>query len=289
MPIRKRCALPVVLLLVAGLAPFGAARAEDNVTPTAREFEDAIPEGGSLTGREIYRRFLANKFRQSFQELRVISTDPGGSDQVTHFTTRLQDLRDEDGNATNGLRAKMLVEVTAPFDMRHTAYLIISKDPGPDDEFAYKPSQRRVSRVNLKKTSLMGTDYTFNDIAFQNLDDADYLRHPDELIHGVPVYVVEANLKRSIDVEYHRTLSYLEKEHYVPLRTRYWDDFDVEAKELTAPHDRITNFGNVWVAAESTMHDLMQQTRSTLHVDQLDTDVVFGKQIFAVSRLTRGR
>ncbi len=281
--------MPVVLLFVAGLVPFGAARAEDSGTPSAREFEDAIPEGGSLTGREIYRRFLANKFRQSFQELRVISTDPGGSDQVTHFTTRLQDLRDEDGNATNGLRAKMLVEVTAPFDMRHTASLIISKDPGPDDEFAYKPSQRRVSRVNLKKTSLMGTDYTFNDIAFQNLDDAEYLRHPDELIDGVPVYVVEANLKRSIDVEYHRTLSYLEKEHYVPLRTRYWDDFDVEAKELTAPHDRIKNFGEVWVAAESTMHDLMQQTRSTLHVDQLDTDVVFGKQIFAVSRLAQGR
>lgn len=289
MPTRKRCALPVVLLLVAGLAPLGAARAKDDVTPSAREFEDAIPEGGSLTGREIYRRFLANKFRQSFQELRVISTDPGGSDQVTHFTTRLQDLRDADGNATNGLRAKMLVEVTAPFDMRHTAYLIISKDPGPDDEFAYKPSQRRVSRVNLKKTSLMGTDYTFNDIAFQNLDDADYLRHPDELIDGVPVYVVESNLKRSIDVEFHRTLSYLEKEHYVPLRTRYWDDFDVEAKELTAPHDGIKNFGEVWVAAESTMHDLMQQTRSTLHVDQLDTDVVFGKQIFAVSRLAQGR
>jgi hypothetical protein len=286
---RKRCRLLAVLLLVAGLPPQGAARAEDRVTPSAREFEDAMPEGQSLTGREIYRRFLANKFQSSFQKLRVVSTDPGGSDQVTHFTTSLLDLRDEDGNAIDGLRAKMLVEVQAPFDMRHTAYLMISKDPGPDDEFAYKPSQRRVSRVNLKKTSLMGTDFTFNDIAFQNLDDAAYLRHPDEMIDGVPVYVVEANLKRELDIEYHRTLTYLEKEHYVPLRTRYWDEFGVEAKEMTAPHDRIKSFGEVWVAEESTMHDLMQQTRSTLHVESLETDVTFERHVFAVSRLARGR
>ena len=132
-----------------------------------------MPEGASLSGREIYRRFLANKFQQSFQELRVVSTDPGGSDQVTHFTIRLQDLRDGDGNATDGLRAKMLVEVSSPFDMRHTSYLFIYKDPGPDDEFVYQPSEKRVRRVDLKRTALMGTDYSFDDIAYHDIDHAD--------------------------------------------------------------------------------------------------------------------
>ena len=43
-------------------------------------------------------------------------------------------------------------EFKAPFDMRHTNYLMIAKDPGPDDEFVYQPSARRVRRIALKKT-----------------------------------------------------------------------------------------------------------------------------------------
>ena len=265
-----------------------ALRAEDRSAPDASEIEDAIPEGGSLTGRQIYERFLENKFKQSFQELRVISRDPGGNEQITHFTIALQDHRDEEGEPVEGINAKMLVEVQQPFDMRHTAYLMISKEPGPDDEFVYQPSQRRVKRVDLKNTSLLGTDYTFNDIAFQNIEDADYRRLPDEVVDGTSVYVVEANVKETIDVEYHRTITYLEKDHYVPLRTRYWDDFGVEVKEMTAPNGKIKLFDTTWVATESTMRDLRQQTSSTLLVDALDTEPDFHRKTFTVSKLNRG-
>jgi hypothetical protein len=278
-----------VLVTLAFLSISTGTRAEESVAPAAGEIEDAIPEGGTLTGRQIYERFLENKFKQSFQELRVISRDPGGNEQVTRFAISLQDNRDEAGDPVEEVNARMLVEVSDPFDMRHTAYLIISKEPSRDDEFAYQPSQRRVKRVDLKNTSLLGTDFTFNDIAFQNIEDADYNRLPDEVIDGTPVYVVEANIKETIDVEYHRTITYLEKDHYVPLRTRYWDDFGVEVKEMTAPHDKIKQFDSTWVATDSTMRDLRQLTSSTLLVDALDTKPVFHRQVFTVSRLSKGK
>jgi hypothetical protein len=285
----KRTRAPAIVLITAGLMSVSAAlRAEERSAPGASEIEEAIPEGGSLTGRQIYERFLENKFKKSLQELRVISRDPGGNEQVTHFTISLQDHRDGDAEPVDGVNAKMLVEVQQPFDMRHTAYLIISKEPGPDDEFVYQPSQRRVKRVDLKNTSLLGTDYTFNDIAFQNIEDAEYRRLPDEVIDGTSVYVVEANVKETIDVEYHRTISYLEKDHYVPLRTRYWDDFGVEVKEMTAPNGKIRQFDTTWVATESTMRDLRQQTSSTLLVDTLDTKPDFHRKTFTVSKLNRG-
>lgn len=266
----------------------GTVAAEKSVAPEASEVEEALPAGGSLTGRQIYERFLDNKFKESFQEMRVISRDPGGSEQATRFTISLQDHRDDDGNPTVGINAKMLVEVSDPFDMRHTRYLMIAKEPDRDEEFAYQPSSRRVRRVDLKKTSLLGTDYTFNDIAFQNIEDADYKRLPDEVIDGTEVYVVEANVKETIDIEYHRTITYLEKEHYIPLRTRYWDDFNIEVKEMTAPQSKIRAFGDTWVASESTMNDLRQQTSSSLHVLALDTEPKFHRKIFTVSRLTKG-
>ena len=265
-----------------GSSPAAPPSGADRTTP---EREDR------LTGRQIYEAFLDNKVRQSFQSLRVISRDPGGSAQETSFEVKLQDLRDELRRPVDGIKAKMLLEVTAPFDMRHSAYLIVSKDPGPDDGFAYQPSQHRVRRMDLKNTSLFGTDYTFynfNEIAFQSIDDAEYVRLEDEVIDGIPVYVVESKVKDEIDVEYHRTITYIEKKHHVALRIRYWDDAGVEVKEMTAPHARIRPFGDTWIATESTMTDLRQRTSSSIYVDDLDTDPQFDKRAFTLSNLARG-
>ena len=292
---RQPCArlwLALILPFVLGLwAPTGLASdtvPESQLLPSADAVEEALPEGGSLSGREIYDRFLSNKYRRSVQRMRVVSRDPGGSEQTTTFKVSLEDFRDEKERATDGIVAKMLVEVSAPFDMRHTSYLMISKDPGPDDEFIYQPSERRVRRFALKKIPLMGTDYTFDDIAYHDIEHADYVRLPDEQIDGTPVYVVESIVKETRDVEYHRTLSYMEKDHYVPLRIRYWDAFGVEIKEMRARQSSLKAFGDVWIATESTMHDLLQETSSTLHVDSLKTEPNFSKKLFTLARLTQG-
>ncbi|MFQ5416405.1 MAG: outer membrane lipoprotein-sorting protein [Myxococcota bacterium] len=272
------------LLALAALCAAAVAVADSHV-PSGPEFEEALPEGGSLSGREIHERFLRNRFRRSVQSMRVVSTDPGGSEQSTSFSLSYEDFRDGNNRPTDGIKAKTLVEVFAPFDMRHTQYLMISKDPGPDDQFVYQPSQRKVKRVDLRRTPLMGTDYTFDDVAFHDIDEAEYVRLPDEQIEGTPVYVVEAFINDTLDVEYHRTVSYLEQEHYVPLRVRYWDAYGVEMKELTAPHAHLREFDGTWIATKSTMHDLLQRTSSTLYVIDMDTQPTFGTQRFTVSAM----
>lgn len=258
------------------------------VIPTPQELEESHPEGARLTGREIYERYLSNKHRKSVQRMRVVSRDPGGSEQTTVFKVSVEDFRDENDEATDGVLAKMLVEVTSPFDMRHTSYLMIAKDPGPDDEFVYRPSERRVRRIALKTTPLMGTDYTFDDIAYHDIENADYLRLPDEELGDTPVYVVESIIKDTRDVEYHRSVAYMEKEHCVPLRIRYWDDFGVETREMMADPSSVEAFGEIWIARESTMRDLLQRTSSTLHVDSLTRESAFPKKLFSLANLTKG-
>ncbi len=283
----------VVSALALCLAAPSPGRADDLapeslMIPTSQELEQAHPEGERLSGREIYERYLANKHRKSVQHMRVISRDPGGSEQTTNFKVSAEDFRNGDDEATNGVLAKMLVEVSAPFDMRNTSYLMIAKDPGPDDEFIYQPSGRRVRRIALKTTPLMGTDYTFDDIAYHDIEYADYLRLPDEVLDGTPVYVVESTIKDTRNTEYHRSMAYLEKEHCVPLRVRYWDDFGVEIKEMRAELSSVQLFDEIWIARESTMYDLLQRTSSTLHVDSLERVTEFPKKLFSLANLTKG-
>jgi hypothetical protein len=209
--------------------------------PTAEEIEDAIPEGESLTGKEIYERFLENKLHSAVQHQKVVSTDPGGSTQTTRFWVRWKDYREEDdGEGPEGVLAKTLVKFSDPFDMRNTGFLMIMREDRASDQWIYSPSTRKIRRVKLRQTSVMGTDYTFADIAYENIEDADYRRLADEEIDDLEVYVVEAVTKPFVDSQYNRTMVYLDQEHYVPLRARYWDQSDVEIKEMRAPASSLT-------------------------------------------------
>jgi hypothetical protein len=254
--------------------------------PTAEEIEDAIPEGESLTGKEIYERFLENKLHSAVQHQKVVSTDPGGSTQTTRFWVRWKDYREEDdGEGPEGVLAKTLVKFSDPFDMRNTGFLMIMREDRASDQWIYSPSTRKIRRVKLRQTSVMGTDYTFADIAYENIEDADYRRLADEEIDHVEVYVVEAVTKPFVDSQYNRTMVYLEQEHYVPLRARYWDQSDVEIKELRAPASSLTEYDGVWVAAESTMYNLKEGTSSTLYIENLDPNPEIADHLFSVFRL----
>ena len=65
-------------------------------------------------------------------------------------------------------------------------------------------------------------------------------------------------------------------------------DHGVEVKEMVAPESKIKEFGDTWVATESTMTDLRQRTSSSLYVEDVDTDPSFHAKIFTVSQLSKG-
>jgi hypothetical protein len=290
-PTRFVCAIRLIFVpaLIALVFP-GSATATDEPSSAseASTASKADVEHDELTGREIYERYVEGRTRESFQKLRIVSRDPGGSEQLSRFGLRVQDARDENGDPTKGVRLRSRIDVSDPFDLRHTKYLIITKDPGPDDEFIYIPSARRVRRVDLSDTSFLGTDYTFGDLVVYKPDDASHTRHPDQEIDGTPVYVVETVVNESIDVPYRRSMIYVEPNHYIPLRSRSWDSDGVEVKEMTASADSIRPFGDIWIAAESTMRDLLQNTSSTLFVDELDPNPDFNRSVFTSGRLSRG-
>ncbi len=261
------------------------AEAKAVVAPAPTAIEDAIPEGSLLTGRELYGRFLKNKLHAAVQRQRVTSTDPGGNAQESIFWVRWKDYRAREQDKIEGVLAKTILRFIDPPDLRNTGYLMIVRDDRSHDQFVYQPSERRVRRVNVKDATIAGTDYNFDDISYQDIEDADYTRLPDEEIQGLPVFVIEARLRPRADSRYSRTIKYIEKEHYVALRGRYWDRADVEIKEMIADVATIQEFGGFWVATRSRMTNLVEETFSETEVLHLDPNPEIAEQFFSVFRL----
>ena len=250
-----------------------------------QEFEDALPVG-EFSGRQIYEQYYENRFHSAIQYQRVISTDPGGDRQTTRFWVRWKDYRDPEGNVVDRVISRTLIKFSEPFDLRSTGFLIVVNKDYSQDQWLYQPSARRVRRVDLVQATVGGSDLTFNDLGFLNLDDATYERLEDQEISGTPVYVVEAIAKPHVLSTYKKTLAFIDQEHYVPLRIRYWNTANVEIREMTASPDALKEFQGVWVVTSAMMVNLLEGTSSEVFIEDLDPNAEIADELFSTVRLT---
>ena len=90
------------------------------------------------------------------------------------------------------------------------------------------------------------------------------------------------------DSDYSRFWLYVEKEHYVPLRIRYWDSGGVEIKEMRSPIESIREFEGIWLPVESTMRQLLDDTYTTIVIDLLVPDPEIPKKYFTQRSILTG-
>jgi hypothetical protein len=233
-------ALTAALLLATGAPVAAAADAVQTASATA------IADDAKLTGHDIYDRVLRNRFDSFSQDTQLISGDRGGRQQESRLELIWQSFRDKKGQPLRGVVSKTLVRYVYPFDIRFSSYLVISNHERINDQFVYYPSRRKVVRVNLRSEAVFGTDFSYEDVIPREIEESEYERVADETVSGIPVYVVEVVPKAFTASDYSRVRVYVEKERFVPLRTRYWDAAGVEVKELRAAPSEIRNFEGVW-------------------------------------------
>jgi len=178
------------------------------------------------------------------------------------------------------------VKFSAPEDMRQTGFLMVVNSDRSNDQFIWTPSSGRVRRVRLSGVGIMGTDYTFDDIGWKSIEDAEYQRLPDETMDGVGVYVLEVTMKPFVDSEYTTMRTWIDRQHYVPLRTLYRDANGVELREMVAEAASIENFEGTWIATRSSMYNLKEKTSTSVFVEALDPDVSLADQAFSTFQLT---
>ncbi len=251
--------------------------AEDSSVATS-EFSDG------LTADEIYQRVLDNRFAASVQVLSIVSKDRSGNQQQIRMTMMWKRYA-EPGASKQGVLSKSLIRYDEPSDLRGTGYLIINKEDLPNDQFIYLRSLKRVRRINLRGETMAGTDLSLEDIVPREMDDATYTRVPDEVIDERACFVVEATPTEALSSEYSKFRLYVEKDHYVPLRTRYWDRAGVEIKELRSQVASIREIEGVWLPLRSTMSQLLDETATSLEIASLIPNPVIEDRFFTQRQL----
>ena len=156
---------------------------------------------------------------------------------------------------------------------------------------------RRVRRVNLRGESVVGTDFSLEDIIPREFEDATYKRLPNATAQDIDCYVVEVTPKEESDSDYSRFVAYVDQETFVPIQNHYWDRKGVKIKELSVQPDSITRFEDVdksgprtvWVALHSRVENLKLDTYTNLDIEAIKANPGLGKRDFSQRKLTSGR
>jgi len=267
--------------------------ASEPVEPAVSPIATTLDPEAALTGDEIYKRVLENRFDKYDQTLRMQSGDRSGTAQETLLHVSYMSFRDH----SDKVLSKTIAKYFEPQDVRHLGYLVVNKKEGADDQFIYRPSARRVRRVNLRGEAVFGTDFSFEDIIPQEYEDATYRRLPDEVVAEIDCFSVEVTPTAKAESEYSKFVVRVHKANYLPIETWYWDEHDVHTKTLTADPATITRYQveqkqgvkEVWIARRSKIVNLKFESFTALDVVEFEANPKLTAKDFSERKLTASR
>lgn len=190
--------------------------------------------------------------------------------------------------------AKLVLRISAPADLRGSAFLMIERADRSPDLFSYLPELDKVRRISARGAggSLFGSDFSYEDVQrIQNLASAASSRLlGEEQRDARPAWKLEWVPAPGDESAYTRILSWIDRERCVPVAAEFYDaGGEGPAKVLSLPPDQVVREGRGWVAMETRLESRREQTRSTLSVKQVELDVELGEKHFTEAALGRRR
>lgn len=128
-----------------------------------------------------------------------------------------------------------LMVFMSPKDQKGTALLTHQHKDRDDDQWLYLPALKRVKKIASSKKSgpFMGSEFSFEDIGGQSIEDYTYKYLKDEAFEGQDCFVVESY---PVDKNsgYTRIVTWVDKEHYRTLKAEFYDRKSSHLKTMTA-------------------------------------------------------
>lgn len=194
---------------------------------------DAAADKGLEISQEVERRDQG--FVDSESDMTMIIERSGKVSSTREMKIKTLEGVDGEGDKT------VMVFLT-PADQRGTA-LLTHKNPGQqDDQWLYLPALKRVKKIASDKKSgpFVGSEFSFEDIAGQSIDEYDYRYLRDAEVNGQAVFIVESYPKDK-DSGYSRIVNYIGKAHYRVLKSEFYDRKETLLKTLTPENFKLYN------------------------------------------------
>jgi len=170
-----------------------------------------------------------------------------------------------------------------PADVKGTSFLVWKYPAKEDERWIFVPALMQVKRVAAddKRSSFVGSDFTFEDVSGRDPEDETHKFLRKEKLDERPVYVVES--KPKAPVEYSRRLSWIDTERWLPLKEDYFDARNEPLRTFTA--DKVEQVGKQWTVMARSMKNLQSGHRTEVVFQEVEYGVGLNEDIFTERHL----
>lgn len=246
----------------------------------------------ALDGREVMEKVDerdTGDSRHALMGMDLIDTDGNVRPRVLEVWSQKADLERDLDNT--------IMVFYEPASIKDTRFLQQENDGQDDDQWIYLPDLGRVRRISGAQggDSFMGTDFSYDDMKSREIDDFEYELLKEEEYNGYQTYVVEAVPKNPAEEQYAKTISWVTKKHYIPVKVEMYDKKSKELyKEMRITSD-IEKIDGIWTVFSTVMKNLDSGHQTRLYVKErngsylLDYNIKINEQKFSQQFLKTGR
>ncbi|MBV1916228.1 MAG: outer membrane lipoprotein-sorting protein [Pseudomonadales bacterium] len=186
-------------------------------------------------------------------------------------------------------RDKRIIVMKNPRDAKGTALLTISNENGLDDQWLYSPEHKKVQRVarNNSGTSFAGTEIFYEDLSRQSLHKYHYEYLRKEELEGRATHVISRSPKDKYSA-YSKLLTWVDVEHYYPVKVLYFDKQGQLLKTLTAT-DYQQYSDKFWRAGTMNIVNHQNNNSTSLKWSDYQFNIGLSEQDFSLNSLQRAR
>lgn len=182
-----------------------------------------------------------------------------------------------------------LMVFLSPKDQKGTALLTHQHKDRDDDQWLYLPALKRVKKIASSKKSgpFMGSEFSFEDIGGQSIEDYTYKYIRDESYDGQDCFVVESY---PVDKNsgYTRIVTWIDKEHYRTLKAEFYDRKSSHLKTMTTSGFKLYE-DKFWRPSELLMVNLQTGRSTVLQQKNIQFKTGLSESDFNKNSLKRAR
>lgn len=188
---------------------------------------------------------------------------------------------------------KSLFVFMEPAYIKGAALLSWEQNERADDQWLYTPSTKKTQRIaaGSRKSYFMGTDFTYEDLQLEDIDNFNYTILRSEKIDGDDTWVIEAvpaNDAIKKNSGYSKRHLWIRKDIFFTIKIDFFDRREHLLKSQII-HDLVNIEGTVWRAKKTLMDNKNIKRKTLVGVKKHAINVEISDSLFTRQHLKTGK
>ena len=173
---------------------------------------------------------------------------------------------------------KYFMYFKSPADVRRTTFMVWKYPKRDDDRWLFIPVINLVNRIaaNDKRSSFVGSDFTYEDISGRDLQSDKHTIIGDETINGRDCYKIESTPLDEAD--FSRKILWIDKEYFLPIKEEYYNIQEELYKIFTG--EKIEEVNGIWTINKRTIENVKKSHKTIVELSKVNYNVGLPDNLF---------